>query len=613
MQCKKTFRIAVLLILIVFAAVSVSGCACGVIYRAVSDTLQNTMQESTSAWNTPAPETASPTPSVSAHSSTANWENDPVAFSEMEYTRPNAEQTALQIAEITKKIADCSTLQELEPLFYEAETLYTDYDTMLTLASIKSSMDLSNAEWAAEEEYTSQGFATVDMAYTEFYTTLYDSPFREEVEQSLMPGFFDGIDPDVDWYPDGAQELYTKEAGLLSQYRQTLATATVLIGDQEMTYSDILDTEDADDYYSALEQWHRSYQPVLGDIYIDLVKTRQQLAQLLGFDSYTEMTFAQQGTDYTPEMMAQTVDAIVEHIVPLYATSSNYYIELDESFEDYAAFMQSALFDMEPSWGNAFQLMRDDRLIDYEPRAYKDTGAYTTYLSGYHSPFVLLSFTGDEYSMATLTHEFGHFYDFLVAADTVSTTDTAEIYSQALVLLLSNRYPDYFGEENGYMLQYSALYDAFLTFVNQPYYTAMELEIYAMDPDLLTIGAIDQIAQEQAERFTLTDGLSDDYKNVFVQDWVTVPHIYESPFYTFGYVTSADVAVQLWQLSQTDEQAALLAYEDLIAREDSHAFIENIQNAGLKSPFDPDAMERLAELFQVYLIDENWETLFDAA
>ena len=46
---------------------------------------------------------------------------------------------------------------------------------MVRLASLKSTMDLTDETWLAEEAYTTQGFTAVDMAYEEYYVALYYS------------------------------------------------------------------------------------------------------------------------------------------------------------------------------------------------------------------------------------------------------------------------------------------------------------------------------------------------------------------------------------------------------------------------------------------------------
>ena len=85
------------------------------------------------------------------------------------------------------------------------------------------------------------------------------------------------------------------------------------------------------------------------------------------------------------------------------------------------------------------------------------------------------------------------------------------------------------------------------------------------------------------------------------------------PLYTISYGTSADIALQLWELSLTDEPAAIALYNKLLAREESAEFLGNIASAGLNSPFDSAEIQRVAGIAQTYLIDEDWEPRQEAA
>ena len=105
-----------------------------------------------------------------------------------------------------------------------------------------------------------------------------------------------------------------------------------------------------------------------------------------------------------------------------------------------------------------------------------------------------MSYTGDEYSMTTLIHEFGHFNNYLETGVTAEATDVSEIYSQALELLVANHYGEYFGEEIGYEMQYNALSDKLDSFVQQAYYTAVEQEVYSLGKEEVTPGAVEELS-----------------------------------------------------------------------------------------------------------------------
>lgn len=576
---KKHTRITALTLAIILLTISAGGCrSAGIILEWMGD-----------RGKTPFP-------------TLALQDTEVMPFSDIKYARPDAEKVTSRLYRLADEVEACEDVQTLKVLFEEGETLFKEYDTMTSLASLMSAMDLTMETWVEEEAYTAQNYSKVDTAYQVFWGALYDSPFHDVIETYWHPGYFDTATSDIDWYPEGAQALYARESALISEYTQKRATLTIPWNGRDMSYDDIYDIEDTEEYYEALAVWYEAHEPALGDLYLELVRTRMELAQLLGFDSYIEMALAENGADYTVPMIEALLDGIIKYIVPLYEETSGYYVEAAVDYETWAGFLENTFYDMDEALGVNFRLMRDYGLIDWEPRMGKASGAFTTYLTGYDSPFILMSYTGEEYSRATLIHEFGHFHDFLEKGDVTEALDVSEIYSQALELLIANHFEDFFGEADGYCLRYNVLYDMLDSFIYQTYFTGMELEIYSLEPDLVTLDAVEAIALRQAERFQIQDEI---YEDLYRYDWVTVPHIYETPFYTVAYATSADIALQVWELSLTDESTAIDTYQKLLKREESAEFIANAEAAGLHTPFDEGEMQRIGGLFRKYLIEED--------
>ena len=91
----------------------------------------------------------------------------------------------------------------------------------------------------------------------------------------------------------------------------------------------------------------------------------------------------------------------------------------------------------------------------------------------------------------------------------------------------------------------------------------------------------------------------------YARNWVTVSHIFDTPVYTFSYVTSASVALQIWKISRTNEQKALETYDKLITAS-STSFLDIIKEAGLKSPFEEETMKDIGRIINKYLVNESW-------
>ncbi len=531
-----------------------------------------------------------------------------VPFSDMEYIRPDAPAITDRLNEIADLLwEDAVDAVMLKELIDEADRLYDQFSTMDTLASIHSDMDQSSEDWAEEMQYTSQHFSEVSMAYDNYSSALYNSSYKEQIEEQWDPHYFDTLG-DTIWYTQETIPVYQKEADLVNQYGSILATQTISYDGQELTLADAESLADYDSYQEASALWYQTYNPVLGEIYVDLVKTRNELAQSLGFDHYIDMAFQDNLLDYSPDMARALLNDIATYASPVYSELNEYGtaypVDVDSDYADFSAFVQQTLDAMDSGMSNSFRMMNEYGLSDLEPRLNKSPGAYTTYLTSYDAPFLMMSYDGSGDSMFTLIHEFGHFNAFSVSHDEwLESTDTSEIFSQALELMFARYYEDFFGEETGYYLNYNALSRSFSTFPEQAFYSAMELEVYSLDPQNVTLENINQIAKEQAQRFGLNPQGDESADYLF---WIGTPHLFQQPFYVFSYVTSMDIALQLWEISLTDEAQAMVLYNQLLAREESTEFLENVQAAGLESPFEAGRMQHVAALAQKYLLEEDW-------
>lgn len=520
-----------------------------------------------------------------------------VSFSKMEYERPDADAITQRLSDIGFKMRTCDSFKELKPLIEEMESLYDWYYTMLNLAQIYHKTDMSDTFWAEECVYLAENEPSLTSEYDSCYVFLYDSVYREQVMENFGDAYFDHIwDEDV-YYTDKVVELLAEEARLYEEYSELLATASVQFGDRSYTYYDIYAVEDMDTYSDLLWRWYAAYYNRLAKFYISLVQVRQQIAEESGFDHYTEYLFRKE-KDYTPQSFEALLDEIAEKLGPLYLEAWRYEPDETISFDACSAFLQNAFGEMNPALRSGFEQMLACGLIGYEPGSYKYGGASTYELYSYHTPYILMSYTEDFYSIGTLVHEFGHAYAAMQTDDLYETTDMSEVYSQTLELLLSNYYDSLYSDESAEAAKRAAVLNVFDTIVYQAYFAAVEFAVYEANPDTLTPQRLGEIAGEQAYRFGLTDIADDEY---YQKDWIGTTHLFESPFYVTGYVSSACVALQVWQLSLTDEAKAVRIYDRMIQRTESSNFVENVTASGLESPFESGIIRRIKPVFVSYL------------
>ena len=82
--------------------------------------------------------------------------------------------------------------------------------------------------------------------------------------------------------------------------------------------------------------------------------------------------------------------------------------------------------------------------------------------------------------------------------------------------------------------------------------------------------------------------------------WQRQIHIYENPFYYIDYCLAQTAALEFWVIMQSSYDEAWKRYMNLVQKAGTQTFTELIETAGLKSPFDENALKEVAQAA------ENW-------
>lgn len=353
----------------------------------------------------------------------------------------------------------------------------------------------------------------------------------------------------------------------------------------------------------------------LGAIFLELVEVRNELAELHGYDSYADYAYESiYGRDFTPEDAA----ALCRAIKP-YAR---------EYFRDcYDTSIHVTFYDRSLTSFSAGQLT--DFLEEYAPRistgaaeaqAYMDTHglhsinystsvSFTTYLPTYNAPFLFISMDGSVYDLQTAFHEFGHYCDAYLNPEPEGLSDYGsydifEIHSTGLEALLCSWYDEIYpghGDEARitgldslmYNVITGCIYDEFLQYV------------YAHPG--MSVGEVNDAFRDIAASYGAPMDSSESRFYWDSYDWMNVNHNFSSPFYYISYAVSTLASLQIWTLAQTDLDAAIALYNDIVAiGAYTVGYGELLQQVGLVHFLDdPEAcisqpLEALRELCRQY-------------
>ena len=489
-------------------------------------------------------------------------------FDDMVYERPQAALDDIErnLARLEKAFESGASFRAVKRLLDRCYEDYCHFDTMYCLAEIRSCCDMSDGYYAAELAWCLDAYYDLQDLMEEMYYLCGGSPMAERLERDYFWEGFAGeyADASLSIYNEESLALMHRESALLSEYRELTASPGVTLDNgREVDLYGYLAGAGEEEYWEALMAYYRQYNAEMSRIYIELVKTRRELAAVLGYDSYEEMAYADSfERDYTPEQAARYLSDVREHIVPMGG-------EVEE----------------------AFRFMEHYELFDVSLSENKAGKSFQTYLSDYNAPYVFVNPYGDDSDVLSFAHEFGHFVDAYVNYNASESIDVAELFSQAMEYLMLDYAGGALPEERLENLRRLKWLDTLELYAQQASFADFERAVYAADPTELDADFLNELSLQVAVDYGYYDGYSEDY---YALSWIDIVHFFEQPFYVVSYPVSNDLALQIWELEQSEPGAGLQKYLEALPR-DYDGMIATAEAAGLESPFAPGRVARAAE------------------
>jgi oligoendopeptidase F len=206
--------------------------------------------------------------------------------------------------------------------------------------------------------------------------------------------------------------------------------------------------------------------------------------------------------------------------------------------------------------------------IDSELRRGKQSGAFCATVLPHQTPWLLVNYTGEVRDVATLAHELGHAIHSMLASEhsvltqhaSLPLAETASVFGEMLVtdrLLAEEQDPKVRRE-----LLASALDDMYATVIRQAYFVLFEQD--AHEAVLANRSREDLNAlymQNLREQFGDSLELSEEFAN----EWMSIPHIYNSPFYCYSYSFGQLLVLALYRRYQQEGEGFKPGYLKLLS------------------------------------------------
>jgi oligoendopeptidase F len=188
--------------------------------------------------------------------------------------------------------------------------------------------------------------------------------------------------------------------------------------------------------------------------------------------------------------------------------------------------------------------------LDSEVRKGKRSGAFCASVMPALTPWVHLNYQGLADDVATMAHELGHAIHSMLAAghslftfhSSLPLAETASTFGE---MMLVDRL---LAEESDEAVQRDMLFrqmdDAYATILRQAYFALFERQAHEM---VQKGASVDELAKAYVANLAEQFGDALEVSDEFRWEWVSIPHIYHTPFYVYAYTFGQLLVFSLYQ------------------------------------------------------------------
>ena len=549
-------------------------------------------------------------------------------FAEIEYKRPDFPKLKRDIKRHLRLLRHAQDYAEAKSRYHAMETLFGDAMTMGTVATIRNTLDTTDAFYDAEVKALDRAQAMLMPLQKKLDKALLGSRFRPDFIAEFGEQMFFLMEQELRLLSNKIIFDRIREASLGNDYRKLAAGCKVSFMGEDCNFYGLLkhmESPDRDERKAAYLAWAKLYEGIsvkLDALYDKLIAVRLRMAKKLGLKDYIDMAYLDMGrSDYTREDVAAFREQVLRVIVPVVSRykaqqakrigvdTLRYY---DESFifpdgnadpvggEDVLVpIAQNMYRTLSEETGGFFDFMCEHKLFDLETRPGKHLGGYCTDLIAFRAPYIFSNFNGTAEDVGVLTHEAGHAFAGFTAAKhqpilnyISSSAEICEIHSMSMELFTTPWLADLFGKEQAEKARFTHLMET------------ISVIPYLVSVDEFQHRVFENPTMTAQERRAVWRGIERkyqpwrDYDGVpFLEEggfWMQKQHVFLYPFYYIDYAIAQTCAFQFYGKMKQDRAAAWEQYLRLCKAGGSLGYNGLLALAGLENPLHEGVVERAA-------------------
>jgi oligoendopeptidase F len=354
--------------------------------------------------------------------------------------------------------------------------------------------------------------------------------------------------------------------------------------------------------YQELYRVYAADAPVLGQIYQTLVRDWRN--EGLGLRGYAQPISVRNLSNDIPDAVVDTLLDVAQRNVGIFQRFFRLKARLlgMERLRRYDVYAPIARSDKQYPFDQAAKMVFDSfrqfdpRLeqlarrvfeqdhLDSEVRKGKRGGAFCASTSPRLTPWVLVNYQQRADDVATLAHELGHaihsmmaeqhslftFHSCLPLAETASTFGEMMLMDRLLA------------EETDPAVRRDILFrqvdDAYATIQRQAFFCLFERQAHEMIKD----GAsVDELAEAYLVALRAQFGDAVEVSDEFRWEWISIPHIYHTPFYVYAYAFGQLLVFALYQQFKSEGESFKPRYLKILETGGSKAPAQILAEAGI--------------------------------
>ena len=546
-------------------------------------------------------------------------------FDNFQYQRPVMDSLEERFNTYLEGFEAASVFEEQDKLFEKINILRQEYSTMYNICHVRHTINTKDKFFEDENNFFDDNNPTVEALTNRFYDLLLNSRFRNELEKKWGNQLFVIAELSLKTFKPTILEDLKEENKLTSEYVKIKAAAEITFRGEKYTLPTLSPLETSKDRNTRKEasiaKWafYSEHSEAMEDIFDKQVKLRQNIAKKLGYDNFIQLGYARMTrSDYDATMVANFRKQVQEFIVPiaseLYERQKKrigiedlkYY---DEDFRfasgnpkpkgtpDWIVENASKMYkELSDETAEFFDFMRHNNLMDLVNKEGKATGGYCTYIPDYKAPYIFSNFNGTSGDIDVLTHEAGHAFQVFSSRDiglseyNWPTYEACEIHSMSMEFF-TWPWMNLFFKEDSDKYKFAHLSGAILFL---PYGVAVDEFQHFVYENPEASPTERNEAWRAIEKKYLPHRNNDG--NEYLEKggfWQRQSHIFTTPFYYIDYTLAQICAFQFWKKDRQNHENAWADYIRLCKAGGSKSFLELVDLANLKSPFEDGCVESI--------------------